>query len=134
MKKQELKNRLVADRAESIGEDNDDVSLVSVSLPKVHAPRRVLHRAIGFWPATIERCRDLETNQAIKVRLLPGEQPNNFAAMARSVAKNKGFYLNAVYKHPFMYLWRDRMRGNVLPEDFNSKGAVFFDEVHDEQS
>jgi hypothetical protein len=105
----------------------EEISLVSADLPKVNSVRRILHRRIGFWPDTIEKCRGLVLNQAIKVRLLREENPTNFASTARAVAKQKGFYLNCVYKYPFMYLWPDRMRGKVLPEDWNSKGAIFFE-------
>ena len=121
-----MKNK--KDLPESIGEDTEDVSVVSATLPQVSSPNRRLHRRTGFWPDMIEKCRDLGLNKAIKVRILPGEDTSNFAAVARHVAKQKGFYLNCVYKYPFMYLWPDRVRGRVLPEDFNSKGAVFFEE------
>jgi hypothetical protein len=116
------------EKLEKIGEDTEDVSVVSVALPKVSSGYRPLHRRFGFWPATIEKCRNLPINQAVKIRLLPEENHVNFSCTAKKVARVKGFYLNAVYKYPFMYLWPDRMRGRVMPEDYNSKGAIFFDD------
>lgn len=108
--------------------EDEDVSVVSASLPNITAPRMRQHRRTGFWPELIERCRRLPVSQAVKVRLLPEETSNNFMSTARSVARGKGFYLNTVYKYPFVYLWPDRMRGRILPEDRNTQGATFFED------
>lgn len=132
MLSEDLKKRLLDERLPEgeFNSDADEVSVVSASLPRISSSaNRALHRRIGFWPDTIKRCKKLELNQAVKVRLLSGENPTSFAATARAVAKQHGFYLNTVFKYPFMYIWPDKMRGRVLPEDFNSKGAVFFEEV-----
>ena len=123
----EIRKKL-SEREGSTGSIGEEVSLVSVSLPKT-VPH---HRRRGFWPNTIKQCRDLEFNQAIKVRILAEESPATFVNTARTVAKELGFYLNAAYKHPFMYLWPDKIRGKILPEDRNSKNAIFFDDVVEE--
>lgn len=126
MDKEEVKKKLLDERN---GEEEDISVVTAVSLPKKMAYSKTRHREIGFWPLTIEKCKKLELNQAIKVKLLQGENPTNFGATARSVAKQHGFYLNTVFKYPYMFLWPDKMRGRVLPEDWNSRGAVFFEEV-----
>lgn len=107
--------------------DEEDVSVVSATLPNVTSRSRICHRPRGFWPETIKRCQNLQLNQAVKVRLLPSEVLAHFTSIARGVAKGMGFYLNVVYKHPYVYLWPDRMRGRVRPEDYNSKGATIFE-------
>lgn len=132
MDKEELKRKLQAEPTPTTtafeGDAAEDVSVISATLPRMKSPRHLHFRRAGFWPETIERCRHLSVNQAIKVRLLDNEIPRRFASTAKAVARDKGFYLNVVYKYPFMYLWPDRMRGRVLPDERNSKGAFVFDD------
>ena len=136
MDKKDIKERLLNRNEvlpEQIAADPEDISVVSANLPNIPRVSRAQHRPLGFWPRLLEKCRNLPVNQAVKVKLLPEEQPSNFSSTARTVAKNKGFYLNVVYKHPFMYLWPDRIRGRVLPQDRNTKGAVFFEKEEEEK-
>ena len=130
MEKKDIKEKLM--HREEHAEDTvpsveEEISVVSAKLPRLSSPHGRSHRRIGFWPDLIERCRHLPVNQAVKIKLVEGENPINFKATARAVARAGGFYLNAAYKYPFMYLWPDRMRGNVLPEDRNDKGAFIFE-------
>ena len=133
MDREKLKKRLENRAEEDITASDDTnleetVSTVEISLPQVTAPRRTRkYRRSGFWNEQISKCENLPVNVAVKVKLVEGEFPTNVKAACRSIARAKGFYLNAVYKHPYMYLWPDRMSGRIRPEDYNDKGATFFE-------
>jgi len=131
MNREELKKRL-ENRDEVTAADDTNVeeiaSVVEVSLPNVSAPRRTRkYRRSGFWNEQVTKCEHLPVNQAVKVKLVDGEFPTNVKAACRSIARAKGFYLNCVYKYPYMYLWPDRMSGRIRPEDYSDKGAVIFE-------